>query len=140
MPVSTPTQENINRGDIFGRSTNGQNLTNVVQDADSAKSRVPERADHSATPAFADAIVRKIPNHHVEYEVAGTAFTITQYEGGILLRRPLWSLRGYGGTLAEAEADLIQRARDQAVVYLNHSPHDMTKQALELRDFIMRVL
>lgn len=140
MPAAaTPTQKSIRWGDILSRPTNGQSRRNVTQDIDMPNVQAPVRPDTpESQPKVTSTPMRTV--QQVTYEIADTEFIVTQDEGFILVEHPLWSLMGRGGTLAEAEIDLILNARDQAAVYLNHPPHRMAKSAVDLRDFILRVL
>lgn len=77
-----------------------------------------------------------LPQHFV----AGEPFQIDISRDLIILRHKHWSLRGRGRTLAEAERNLIENAREDADYYRNRPVQSMTVRALALRDFILRVL
>lgn len=75
-----------------------------------------------------------------QHLVAGEPFQIDISRDLIILRHRHWSLRGRGHTLAEAEQNLIENAREDADYYRNRPVQSMTVRALALRDFILRVL
>lgn len=74
------------------------------------------------------------------HEVAGEPFFLEREDGYIYLSHIRWSLTGAGKSLLEAEQDLIEDARLKAEIYLSHPVEQMTYDAFEMGNFILRLL
>jgi len=74
-------------------------------------------------------------------EVHGERFRLeANGRGLVLLSHPKWSLSGMGETIIEAEEDLINMAKVVSDVYIESDPEYLTDDAIELREFIIKVL
>lgn len=76
----------------------------------------------------------------LEYEILGEPFRLDFEQGSIIIHHPIWSLVGMGATLLDAEKDLLAEARELAEVLLRVRPTELDVNALQLRDFLFRVI
>ena len=58
----------------------------------------------------------------------------------IYLSHKKWSLVGKGNTLEEAQANLIQEAKDVAPYYIEMSDDDLTFDAIDFKRFLQKVV
>ena len=74
------------------------------------------------------------------YYIAGEPFMMEVHDGLIVLHHQVWSLRGEGPTLLEAEQDLLSFAIAISPAYIHHPYDKLTKRAQALKDFLLRVI
>jgi len=67
-------------------------------------------------------------------------FLLEIEDGFVYLRHPRWSWVGVGGSVQEAERDLLEEIQRLAVVMSDISPSELTPDGLEFRHFALSFL
>lgn len=73
-------------------------------------------------------------------EFAGEIFNLSIEDDRVVLTHPRWSLVGIGRSLAEAEADLVNEARDAFEGLSLFSLSEFSSEELDFRDFLLTVI
>jgi hypothetical protein len=111
--------------------------------------QVAARASSKTTPktpfhATIPLVVERIGTTHVHpqarIKILGETFLLEPSEAGVAISHPRWSLLGEGPSVLAAEADLFQEAADLAPVFLHAPLASLDKEALLLREFIIKTL
>ncbi|MEX0780085.1 MAG: hypothetical protein WD491_09720 [Balneolales bacterium] len=75
-----------------------------------------------------------------EVEIEGEIFLCEVNDEGVYITHPVWSLTGFGENLYEARKDMFNDMKIIASEYVNEYDSALTFEAINLKNFLLRVL
>jgi hypothetical protein len=81
-----------------------------------------------------------ITRYKSTYFIKGEEFRLERESDKIVLSHDKWSLTGEGSTLIEAELDVKNQIHEIAEEYIHAPITSLTNEAINLRDFILKVI
>ncbi len=121
----------ITRSGLF--RTKGSDQQPVIRDFPRVASKYSESGEKQ---------IQKVKNQKrvLDYEIKGERFEIHLKNDLVYINHPKWSLVGMGGTLLDAEIDMLEEAKLIAEEYLEMEDSQLSYEAQKFKEYLIRII